>query len=129
MHDLVLNDAASKIIAADSSHLGLAHLENVGITQDIPIAIYGIENTGEFPKIRDNPAAILNVKKMTEELVGVASTLTRNHPEIGAIVPECTDLPPFAAAIRRETGLPVFDIATMVHRVMESIAGDRWKTS
>lgn len=51
------------------------------------------------------------------------------HPDIGAIVLECTDLPPFSAAIRRATGLPVFDIVTMTTWVVDSIVGDRWLRS
>ena len=36
------------------------------------------------------------------------------HPEVGAIVLECTNLPPYAAALRAELGVPVFDIYSMI---------------
>jgi Asp/Glu/hydantoin racemase len=39
------------------------------------------------------------------------------HPEVGAIVLECTNMPPYAAPIREATGLPVFDITTLIRLV------------
>jgi len=37
------------------------------------------------------------------------------HPDVGAIVLECTNMPPYAAALRRQVGLPVYDIYSMVN--------------
>jgi len=127
VHRMLKKNQLVGILTADRSHLGRTHLENVGITQNIPVAIYGIENTGEFSKVRDNPEASLDIEKMTEEIVEVASSLVMDRPDVGGIVLECTDLPPFAAAIRKTTGLPVFDIVTLVYWVMASITDDRWK--
>ncbi|MEK8015276.1 MAG: hypothetical protein VSS75_000305 [Candidatus Parabeggiatoa sp.] len=68
----------------------------------------------------------MDVDKFEKEVLSVAKRLVDENREVGAIVLECTDLPPFAATIRRETGLPVFDIVTLAHMVYETIAGDRW---
>jgi len=38
------------------------------------------------------------------------------HSEPGALVLECTHLPPQAAALHRATGLPVRDRGTVVHQ-------------
>ena len=35
-------------------------------------------------------------------------------PEIAAIVLECTNMPPYADAVRAATGLPVHDITTLI---------------
>ena len=35
----------------------------------------------------------------------------------GAIVLECTNMPPYAAAIRQATALPVFDITSLIQMV------------
>ena len=43
------------------------------------------------------------------------------HPEIGAIVLECTNMPPYRADIQALTGLPVFDITTLVRMVHEAV--------
>ena len=44
---------------------------------------------------------------------GAVSTLLSGNPGIGAIVFECTDLPPFSEEVSREFGLPVYDIITL----------------
>ena len=40
--------------------------------------------------------------------------LVARHPDIAAIVLECTNMPPYADAVRAATGLPVHDITTLV---------------
>jgi len=129
VHRMLRKDQSIGIVTADGSLLSAAHLESVGITPEIPHTIAGIEGSGEFSKIRNDPRAELDGEKMEREIVEVALTLVGAHPETGAIVLECTDLPPFAAAIRRATGLPVFDIVTMACWVVDSVVGDRWRTS
>ena len=39
------------------------------------------------------------------------------NPDIGAVVLECTDLPPYASRLREEFGLPVFDFNSMVGHI------------
>ena len=40
--------------------------------------------------------------------------LLARHPEVAAIVLECTNLPPYAAALQAATGLPVYDSYSMI---------------
>ena len=49
--------------------------------------------------------------------VRVARRLVALHPDVGAIVLECTNMPPYTADIQRETGLPVFDVVSLVSLV------------
>ena len=58
--------------------------------------------TGQF-----NPAAL------RDELVALATKMTEEHPDIGAIVLECTEFPPYAYAIQEATRLPIYDFITM----------------
>ena len=51
----------------------------------------------------------------------VARRLVEAHPEIGALVLECTNMPPYRADIQAATGLPVFDITTLVRMVHEAV--------
>lgn len=54
------------------------------------------------------------------EMVHVAQRLIADHPETGAIVLECTNMPPYAWAVQQATGLPVFDIVTLTHWVYQA---------
>lgn len=115
------------IIAAYKEYLTEEHLRKVGIGENILLSIIGMENT-EFSKVRADPLAIMDVSQFEKEVISLAKCLVNENRNVGAIVLECTDLPPFAA-IRRETGLPVFDIVTLVNMVYDAIAGDRWGKS
>lgn len=50
-----------------------------------------------------------------------ALRLVRRHGDIGAILCECTNLPPHAAAIRAATGLPVHDAVGYVEAFARSL--------
>ncbi len=47
--------------------------------------------------------------------------LLARHPEAGAILLQCSDLPPFAAGIQNMTGLPVFDMNTLISWVHAAV--------
>ena len=50
---------------------------------------------------------------MRQEVLAAVETLLKHHAGIAALVFECTNLPPFAAAVRQSFGLPVYDVLTM----------------
>ena len=49
---------------------------------------------------------------MTPGIVAKARDVMTKHPNIRAILLECTELPAYADALRKETGLPVYDAIT-----------------
>lgn len=49
-----------------------------------------------------------------DEVVTAALSLFEEDAEIGAILLECSDMPPYAAAVQRATQLPVFDFVTLI---------------
>ena len=55
-------------------------------------------------------------------LVRVAKKLVADCPDIGSILIECTDMPPWSDAVREATGLPVFDPVDMVRRVNAEVS-------
>lgn len=50
---------------------------------------------------------------LSGEVHAAVAALLAQHPDIGAIVFECTNLPPFADGVSRVFGLPVYDIITL----------------
>ncbi len=63
-----------------------------------------------------------DVAETEAAVVRVAVKLQEDNPDLGAIVLECTEMPPYADAIRRATGLPVFDPLDMVRRVHQHVS-------
>src|SRR5207237_398987 len=50
-----------------------------------------------------------------------ASDLLAAHPDLGALVFECTNMAPYAHAVQAATGLPVFDIQTLIDHVYRAL--------
>ena len=60
------------------------------------------------------------------EVLETAERTVRSDASIGALVLECTNLAPYSRDIGRLTGLPVFDIVTLVHWFHRSLAPERF---
>ncbi|MGG5315264.1 aspartate/glutamate racemase family protein [Enterococcus sp. AZ072] len=63
----------------------------------------------------------LNNQQLTLDLVAIVQEKLAEYPEIGAILLECSDLPPYACALQQATGLAVFDFITLIHWVYTSV--------
>ena len=105
------------ILTVDASSLGPAHFAGAGITPDVPVVVAGLETEKEFARVMLEDALELDVDAARAEHVAVARRLVAEHPEIGAIVLECTNMPPYAADVQMATGLPVFDITGLIRMV------------
>lgn len=64
-----------------------------------------------------------NISEAQKEVVSVSLNAIMEHEDIGAFLLECTDLPPYAAAIQAAINLPVFDATSMVKFVHNVVAG------
>ena len=102
------------IMTVNASSLTLAHLGGAGIGVDVPLAVVGLETEKEFTRALLDNELELDVGLAREEHIRVARRLVSEHPDVGAIVLECTNMPPYTADIQRETGRPVFDILSLV---------------
>src|SRR5215475_4708595 len=110
------------IMTVNAGSLTQEHLDGAGIGADVPIAITGMETEKEFTRVLLGDELVLDVDVAREEHLRVARRLVSDHPDLGAIVLECTNMPPYTADIQRETGLPVFDIVSLVTMVHASLA-------
>jgi len=108
------------IITIHSKSLTQKHLSCVG-ADEIPHVIYGTEGEEEFSRVILDDEMELDVNKSRDDLVRVARRMVSEHPEVGAIVLECTNMPPYAAAIQKEINLPIFDIYTLVTMVYHAV--------
>jgi len=52
--------------------------------------------------------------KMAKEFLAVAVEFYADWPNIGAMVLECTGMPPFARALQREIDIPIFSWGTLL---------------
>ncbi len=102
------------ILTVNAAALGDEHLRGAGIGPDLPLAVAGLEGEKEFTRVLLGDEAELDVDQAREEHVRVVRRLVSDYPDVGALVLECTNMPPYTGDIRRASGLPVFDIVSLV---------------
>jgi Asp/Glu/hydantoin racemase len=101
------------IITFERPSLSRAHLLAAGIDPS-RVVILGLEGTAFHATIAlDSPQ--LDEERARQDHVDVARRSIAQHPEIEAFVLECANMPPYAPAIREATGLPVYDITTLIN--------------
>jgi Asp/Glu/hydantoin racemase len=84
----------------------------------IPLAIEGVEKHYLWTVFRDDLPE-LDVAEAEKNVVDAARRLVSRHGDLGAIVLECTNMPPYAKAVQGAVGLPVFDIVTLTNMAYE----------
>lgn len=110
------------ILTAGGAHLKGDFLKTVGIDENVNYAVGGLEHTEEFYNVYVTcKKKTLNPDKMESEVVAAAKKLVEDYPDIRAFVFECSDIPPFARAVVKATGIPVFDFISLAHLVARAI--------
>src|SRR5262245_9987081 len=111
------------IMSVDATALTPEHMAGAGITAEMPVVIVGLESEKEFTRVMLGNELELDVDVAREEHLRVASRLVEDHPDVGAIVLECTNMPPYTADIQHTTGRPVFDITSLVRMAHDALVG------
>lgn len=98
------------VITFDGTTLNEKHLIAAGADPTTPIV--GIKPGCSFERLIRN-CEPYDFEEHTKDLIEAANTLISEYENIGGIVLECANMPPFRHAIREATGLPVWDIVTL----------------
>ncbi|UFW51295.1 MULTISPECIES: aspartate/glutamate racemase family protein [Bradyrhizobium] len=101
------------VITADAASLSARHLLAAGI-EPSRIHVVGMDGCPEFAGTAWDNKTTLDFARIRSEVVTVAKRLVDEAPDTGALLLECALLPPYAAAIQAEIGLPVFDFTHLV---------------
>ncbi len=113
------------IITASERSLTHEHLAGVGI-DSYPTAIVGMDESEEFSAVFIRGKKTIDVEKCRQEMVTAARNLVASHPDVGAIVLECTNMPPYTRDVQAVTGLPVFDVVTMINTAYATVVKQRF---
>lgn len=109
------------ILVANRRAFTRSHLEAIGAA-DAPVAVEGMEDQPEFREvILEGRRDTLDVNRLRNEVLSQARKLVGENPDIGPLVLECTDLPPFSSDIQKAVGRPVYDIVTLTRTVHEAL--------
>lgn len=98
------------VVTISATSLSAEHLAAAGAMGDVPVE--GVDAAGEMARAILGNQTTLDTVRVQAEVVQAALRLISRQPAVKAIVLECTNMPPYADAVRRATGLPVYDALT-----------------
>jgi hypothetical protein len=107
------------VITIEAASLTPAHFEAVGANPATPLE--GITPGSRLHRTLLQDLPTLDKADAQAQVLAAAERLLQRHPEIGAWVLECTNLPPYAAALERATGRPVHHIVSLLHERMAGL--------
>ncbi len=113
------------VVTVSAGSLSPEHLRAAGVAPDTPVA--GTEGGREFFRVlirAESPD--MDIALAEQDVLDAGRDLLRRHPEVGAVVLECTNMPPYAAALRDALGLPVYDIYSMITWFHAGLRPRRW---
>jgi len=100
------------IVTISASTLSADHLRGAGVPDGTPVI--GTESGQEFSRAILGDEMELDVEQSRRDVIDAARALCAEHPDIGALVLECTNMVPYAADVADVLGLPVFDFYSFV---------------
>lgn len=114
------------VLTVDAAALTTEHLVAVGADPATPVT--GVDPDGEFARTFVGNRPSLDRAAAEREVLDAGMRLVAAHPDVGAIVLECANMPPYAAALRARTGLPVYDLVDLGKWLYAGLAATRSRT-
>ncbi|MEG3663373.1 aspartate/glutamate racemase family protein [Celeribacter halophilus] len=112
------------ILTISKETLTPVHLNAARVPADTPIV--GTEGGRAFTRDILGDAPEIDFTACRLDMLDAARQLVSDHADIGAIVLECTNMTPYAADVRKLTGLPVFSIYSFIHWFQQALVPDRF---
>ena len=115
------------IITADDTNLDDAFLRRAGLNIEHPLVIRGMQNEAEFKSAILDAKGTLDTDLITEETVRVAREMKNEHPNLGAVLLECSLLPPYAKAVQDAIDVPVYDFISIIDQLQAGTHPHRYQ--
>jgi hypothetical protein len=108
------------VITIEAASPGAAHFEGVGADPATPVE--GITPGSALHRTLLQDLPTLDRGDAQAQVLAAAQRLLARATGIDSRVLECTNLPPYADALRSATGLQVLDVATLLNARMAGLA-------
>lgn len=102
------------VVTVDAAALTSDHLQAAGAAPGTPVE--GLTAGCAFQRTLLNDEPALDTDAARAETVAAARRLVARHPTLSTIVLECTNMPPYAHAVRTATGRAVLDLTTLLRQ-------------
>lgn len=103
---------APGIVTFDAASLHAGLLRQAGVPEGTPVQ--GLAPGCELQSRILADDTVLDLVKAQGDVVAAAVQLVSNHPGVETVVMECTNMPPYRAAVAHATGRPVHDLETLI---------------
>jgi len=100
------------ILTVSAASLTPEHLEKAGVPPGTPVV--GTEGGAEFTRAILGNEERLDVGLAERDILAAGDELVARHPEVGAVLLECTNMAPYALALSERLLKPVFDIMSFM---------------
>jgi Asp/Glu/hydantoin racemase len=100
------------VLTISAATLSPDHLRAAGAPSDLPVV--GTDEGREFTRVILGDEPELDVAAAEQDILDAGDRLIERHPEVGAVVLECTNMAPYARALSERLKLPVFDVVSLV---------------
>ena len=107
------------VITIEAESLGAAHFDGVGADPATPVE--GITPGSALHRTLLQDLPTLDEADARSQVLAAAQRLLARQPQIDTLVLECTNLPPYAPALRAATGLVVLDVVTLLNARMAAL--------
>jgi len=112
------------ILTVSAASLTSDHLEQAGVSPDTPIQ--GTDSGRELTRVLLGDEDRLDVAAARHDVLAAGEALVQRHPEVGAVLLECTNMCPYARALRGHIGRPVFDMYNFIAWFQGALAPRSW---
>lgn len=110
------------VITADSRSCGHELFSLESAADSARVIVRGIEGGQYIRNTLARPFIRTDIDQIEREVSDCVARLRTDHPEIAALVFECTGFPVVTNALRRATGLPVYDITDLCQMTLSVVA-------
>ncbi|HZF80427.1 MAG TPA: aspartate/glutamate racemase family protein [Rubrivivax sp.] len=100
------------VITVDAPSLSAAHLLAAGARANTPVE--GLSPGCSLHSTLLNDLPHIDTAAAELDVTAAALRLVRRVPTVRSLVLECTNMPPYAAAVRRATGRPIHHLLSLV---------------
>ena len=127
IHQMLKPDQSIVVVTAAAELLSEEFFSAVGADLYERIVVAGLDNSETFNSMCMGGTAIsFESDDLLADIVESVQLAQQSNPNIGAVLLECTTLPPFAADIQERTGLPVFDFIACVEWMHRAVIPKRY---
>lgn len=119
---LLKKDQKIGILTADQSSFTDKLLDSCGVSNELKkrLIVKDLRHEKEFSCILEGRGEFNNAV-VRQEVIGKAREILAEEPMTGAILLECSDMPPYAYAVQEAVSLPVFDFTTLIRWLHNSV--------